>query len=68
MELKKTVDKLKIFVYKYRYAGFVLLAGIVLMSLPGKKEEITIAKPEIVQEGKTTDEALEDILDRKSVV
>ena len=39
MELKTAGAKLKTLVYKNRYAALVLLIGIVLMCLPGKRDE-----------------------------
>lgn len=62
MELKSVTDKAKKFVYKYRYAAMVLLIGILLMCIPGKKEESNQIVPETVQQANSLDEELGEIL------
>lgn len=61
MELKNLPNKMKVLFIKYRYALLILLIGIVLMCIPGKKapkEEVVQLKEETV----SVDRQLEEIL------
>ena len=39
MDIKRVVDKTKDYLSKYKYAAIVLLIGLLLLSLPGKKTQ-----------------------------
>ena len=67
MEIKQLTSRLSVFIKKYRYVAIVLLIGIILMCLPGKKQsntqeaidESSVTETEV---GKSLDDSLGEIL------
>ena len=69
MELKKVSKKFSEFVRKYRFVAIILLAGLLLMCLPGKNKTVETSKSteseiESAKENLPLDQTLCDILSR----
>lgn len=68
MEWNRLSGKLAEYISKYRYVALVLLFGIILMSIPQKKEKVepTVISQDTEVEEQTLEKQLEDILSQLS--
>lgn len=64
MELEKWKEKIQIFLHQYRYPLLILLAGVLLLTLSGRKQDASEQTPQAVTQKQedTTEQLLAQIL------